>query len=134
MTKIENGKHVGDFDIDKVQKRLHLTLPISLQRFYRDHGAGKIILDNDTSALNKVLSPFEIMDVIKHQKRYRFKHSKAPYEDMRKQQIPFLETDPNHFLTIGYGQLNMGRIYKDNKLVARSLDDYIAGIKPEVAS
>jgi len=134
MTKIENGKHVSDFDIDKVQKRLHLNLPISLQRFYRVHGAGKIISDNDTSALNKVLSPFEIMDVIKHQHRYRFKHLKAPYEDMRKRQIPFLETYPNHFLTIGYGHHNMGNIYEDNQLVARSLDDYIAGIEPEVAS
>lgn len=134
MKEIENGKHVNDFDIDTVQKRLHLILPISLQRFYRVHGAGKIILDNDTSALNKVLSPFEIMDVIKHQHRYRFKHRKAPYEDMRNQQIPFLETKPNHFLTIGYGQLNNGRIYEDNQLIARSLDDYIAGIKPVVAS
>lgn len=134
MKEIENGKHVNDFDIDTVQKRLHLILPISLQRFYRVHGAGKIISDNDTSALNKVLSPFEIMDVIRHQHRYRFKHRKAPYEDMRKRQIPFLETKPNHFLTIGYGQLNNGRIYEDNQLIARSLDDYIAGIKPVVAS
>lgn len=134
MKEIENGKHVSDFEINKVQKRLHLILPISLQRFYRVHGAGKIILDNDTSALNKVLSPFEIMDVIKHQNRYRFKHPKAPYEDMRSRQIPFLETKPNHFLTIGYGHLNMGNIYADNQLVARSLDDYIAGIKPVVAS
>ncbi len=134
MKQIENGKHVSDFEINKVQKRLNLILPISLQRFYRVHGAGKIILDNDTSSLNKVLSPFEIMDVIKHQNRYRFKHSKAPYEDMREQQIPFLETEPNHFLTIGYGQLNKGRIYEDNELVARSLDDYIADIKPAVAS
>lgn len=134
MKQIENGKHVSDFEINKVQKRLHLILPISLQRFYRVHGAGRIISDNDTSALNKVLSPFEIMDVIKHQNRYRFTHSKAPYEDMRSRQIPFLETDPNHFLTIGYGHLNMGNIYEDNQLVARSLDDYIAGIKPVVAS
>lgn len=134
MKEIENGKHVIDFEIDKVQKRLHLILPISLQRFYRDYGAGKIISDDNTSALNKVLSPFEIMDVIKHQHRYRFKHRKAPYEDMRKRQIPFLETKPNHFLTIGYGQLNNGRIYEDNQLIARSLDDYIAGIKPVVAS
>lgn len=134
MKEIENGKHVNDFDIDTVQKRLHLILPISLQRFYRVHGAGKIILDNDTSALNKVLSPFEIMDVIKHQHRYRFKHQKAPYEDMRNQQIPFLETKPNHFLTIGYGDLNMGYIYDDDQLVAKSLEDYIAGIEPVVAS
>lgn len=134
MKEIKNGKHVSDFDIDKVQKRLHLNLPISLQRFYRVHGTGKIISDNDTSALNKVLSPFEIMDVIKHQHRYRFKHSKAPYEDMRSRQIPFLETDPNHFLTIGYGPLNLGSIYEDNQLVARSLDDYIADIEAVVAS
>lgn len=134
MKEIENGKHVNDFDIDTVQKRLHLILPISLQRFYRDHGAGKIISDNDTSALNKVLTPFEIMDVIKHQHRYRFKHPKAPYEDMRNQRIPFLETKPNHFLTIGYGDLNMGYIYDDDQLVAKSLEDYIAGIEPVVAS
>lgn len=134
MKEIKNGKHVSDFDIDTVQERLHLILPISLQRFYRVHGAGKIISDNDTSALNKVLSPFEIMDVIKHQHRYRFKHPKAPYEDMRKQQIPFLEIKPNHFLTIGYGDLNMGYIYEDGQVVAKSLEDYIAGIKPVVAS
>lgn len=134
MKTIENGKHVSDFEIEKVQKRLNLVLPVALERFYRVHGAGKIISDKSSSSLDKVLTPFEIMDVIKHQNRYRFKHPKAPYEDLKNRQLPFFEYQPNMFLTIGYGKLNKGQIFKDGRLIALSLDDYIADLKPVVAS
>ena len=130
MTKLPTiipGKPVRAFEIGRVEHNLHIKLPLELKEFYAKYGAAQVILDEtQPDVVNQVLSPFEIMDVLKHQGKHRYVHNFAQYAHMRKHRVPFFETTPNDFLTIGYLNSNKGNIYENDNKIANSLHELLA--------
>lgn len=119
------GKPVHSFEISRMEHRLHIKLPIALKKLYLTYGAARIVFsDDDKTTINRVLAPFEIMDVLKHQGKHRHVHHFEHYAHMQKNRIPFFETKPNEFLTIGYLFDNSGKIYDLNELAANSLAEF----------
>lgn len=128
MTKrIVRGDPVHEFEITAVAKRLHAKLPQELIDFYHKYGAGYIIPeDNQPSQVNRVLSPFQMVDVLLHHGRNRRLDDYKHHANRRNHQLPFFETTRHQFLTIGYGPHNRGQIFDLNgRMIAKSLGDFI---------
>lgn len=124
--RIVCGDPVHEFEITAVAKRLHAVLPPELIDFYHRYGAGYIIpADNPPLQVNRVLPPFEMVDVLLHHGRNRRLQEYQHHANRRNHQLPFLETACHQFLTIGYGPHNSGQIFDLNgRMIAKSLRDF----------
>lgn len=124
--RIVRGDAVHEFEITAVASRLHATLPPELIDFYHKYGTGYIIpADNQPSQVNRVLSPFQMVDVLLHHGRNRWLDDYQHHANRRNHQLPFFETVRHQFLTIGYGPHNHGQIFDPNgRMIAKSLRDF----------
>lgn len=121
-TVIKKGKPIYQFEIERTEHNLHLKFPDSLKLFYKRHGAA-ILKKDDT--VYRVLSPFEIMDVLKHQGVYKYKKYHNHYKDLKLYRLPIIVRDSDdEYFTIGYLFDDTGKIFDYDKAIALTIKDF----------
>lgn len=112
-------------EISRAELKIGRALPSQLKRFYLDVGYGFVSASSDnaitTTALNKILEPLEVSDLILGESILTPEGGFLEYE------VPFFNVVEELYLTLRYDEFSDPKVYTmTNNVVSDSLEDFIS--------
>ena len=107
-------------EIMEAEKRMGITIPSDLRKFYQEIGYG--FVKNEGGAINRLIDPLGCSDIRLREDMYEYDPDLEMYETYEEDSLIFFEVNEGVYMSIG---LSDGKIYFANKMVAESLLDFI---------
>lgn len=110
-------------EIIEAEKRMGITIPCDLRKFYQEIGYG--FVKNEMGAINRLIDPLGCSDIRMREDIYEYDLDLEMYEIYEENSLIFFEVNEGVYISIG---LNDGKIYFADKVVAESLLDFLQKI------
>ena len=123
ITNIIKTYKVEPNEIIEAEKRMGITIPHDLRKFYQEVGYG--FVKNELSAINRLIDPLGCSDIRMRSDIYEYDPDLEMYESYEENSLIFFEVNEGLYVSIG---LNDGKIYFTDKIIANSLLEFLQKI------
>lgn len=110
-------------EIIEAEKRMGITIPCDLRKFYQEVGYG--FVKNEMGAINRLIDPLGCADIRMREDIYEYDPDLEMYETYEENSLIFFEVNEGVYMSIG---LSDGRIYFADKVIAESLLEFLQKI------
>lgn len=123
ISDILKAYKVEQNEIIEAEKRMGITIPYDLRKFYQEVGYG--FVKNESGAINRLIDPLGCSDIRMREDMYEYDPDLEMYETYEENSLIFFEVNEGVYMSIG---LNDGKIYFADRVVAESLLDFLQKI------
>lgn len=123
ISDILKAYKVEQNEIIEAEKRMGITIPHDLRKFYQEVGYG--FVKNEAGAINRLIDPLGCSDIRMREDMYEYDPDLEMYETYEENSLIFFEVNEGVYMSIG---LNDGKIYFADRVVAESLLDFLQKI------
>ncbi len=110
-------------EIVDAEKKMGISFPQDLRRFYKEVGYG--FVNNEFGAINRLIDPLGCSDIRLREDMYEYDLDLEMYEIYEENSLIFFEVNEGVYISIG---LSDGKIYFTDKIIAESLLDFMKQI------
>ena len=114
---------VEQIEITEAEKRMGITIPCDLKKFYQEIGYG--FVKNEVGAINRLIDPLGCADIRMREDIYEYDPDLEMYETYEENSLIFFEVNEGVYMSIG---LSDGKIYFADKVIAESLLEFLQKI------
>lgn len=115
--------HVEENEIMVAEKRMGITFPDDLRKFYKEVGYG--FVNNELGAINRLIDPLGCADIRLREDVYECDPDLEMYESFEEDSLIFFEINEGVYASIG---LQDGKVYMTDEVIALSLLDFLRNI------
>ena len=119
--EVKNG------EIDLLQNTIGISLPSELVSLWKNIGYG--FLHSENNNVNRIMDPLSVMDFRLRQGDFVFQPDLKLYDEFEDGKLIFFEGNESSYLSIGYSQDNIGKVFYYDAEVADCLDDFFMKLK-----
>ena len=120
---------VEEDDICRVKAETGITVPPELEKFWREVGYG--FFSSDNGNVNRVMDPLSVIDFRFTQGDFEFLPDIEIYEEFGKDKLIFFEGNESAYISIGFTEDNLGKIYYYDDKIAENLQDFFERISKD---
>ena len=117
---------VKNSGIQLLEKELGIQIPADLLDFWKNIGYGFIASDNNA---NRIMDHISTIDFRLRQGDFEYMPDIELYDEYETGKLIFFEANESAYISIGYSEENMGKIFYYDTEIASSLTDFLGKIQ-----